>query len=109
MNSKSFYAAEAEPEEVREAARPRPSAIGARDPSADVVLGGMAELAGSRKAIAGARSTSQKLYRVKGAKKDFDGVAPHPYGARSTKVSAQVELYRNVMKQAGDGKRVGSR
>ena len=65
----------------------------------------MPELAGSHKAIVGSKYLA-KLYKVKGASEDFDGVAPHPYGATLDKVSGQVEKYRKVMKQAGD-KKVG--
>ena len=39
---------------------------------------------------------------MSGAKDDFDGIAPHPYGAIVGKVPSQVEKYRKVMKQAGD-------
>jgi hypothetical protein len=103
QNSKSFY-------------RPRPTAkgyaklldtaaaaINARDARADIVLGGMAELAGSRKATAGSKYL-RKLYRRKGAKKDFDGVAAHPYGAKLNNLRQQVDGYRAEMKRARDGR-----
>ncbi len=72
-----------------------------RDPSAQVALGGMAELAGSRKAIRGSEYL-EDLYDVSGIKSDFDGIAPHPYGATIGKVAEQVEEYRKIMKRAGD-------
>jgi len=65
----------------------------------------MAELAGSKKAIAGSEYLAQ-LYDVKGASKTFDGVAPHPYGKSINKVSGQIDLYRDVIKKAHD-KNVG--
>ena len=43
-----------------------------------------------------------ELYDVKGASKNFDGVAPHPYGKSINKVSGQVDLYREVIKDARD-------
>jgi hypothetical protein len=102
QNSKTFY-------------RPRPSAkkyvkllqasndaIKGLDPGADVILGGMAELAGSRKATPGARYLEQ-LYNRKGAKKHFDGVALHPYGAKLKAVQEQVGLFRKAMKRGRDG------
>jgi hypothetical protein len=101
QNSKSFY-------------RPRPNAakyvkllaaangaVKSVDPNADVILGGMAELAGSRKAIPGPKYLKQ-LYRRKGAKNHFDGVAPHPYGAKLKAVQQQVNLFRTAMKRGGD-------
>ena len=65
----------------------------------------MAELAGSHKAIAGSKYLA-KLYDVKGASKNFDGVAPHPYGKSINKVTGQIDLYRDVIKKAHD-KKVG--
>lgn len=101
QNSKSFF-------------RPRPStkvyakmlaaaerAIHSRDRKADVVLGGMAELSGSRKAMPGPKYL-RKLYRRKGIKKDFDGLAVHPYGAKVSSVKRQVRTFRKVAKRAGD-------
>ena len=65
------------------------AAIRSRDRGADVVLGGMAELAGSRKATTASLHTSRGLYRRRGARKpDFDGVAVHPYGAKVASVKA---------------------
>ena len=61
----------------------------------------MAELAGSRKAVPGPEFLHE-LYRRPGAKKDFDGVAPHPYGASIEGVGEQVDAFRKEMKRAGD-------
>ena len=80
QNSKSFYPPKPNPKGYAKllTAAARRSARATR--RADVVLGGMPELAGSRKAIPGSEYLAE-LYNVKGAKKNFDGVAPHPYGA----------------------------
>jgi hypothetical protein len=101
QNSESFFKPKPKPKAYAKLLAAADDAVASVDPSADVVLGGMAELAGSRKAIRGTEYLAD-LYDVKGAKKDFDGVAPHPYGATIGKVSGQVEAYRKVMKQAGD-------
>jgi polysaccharide biosynthesis protein PslG len=103
QNSKSFYLPKPNPKSYAKVLKAADAAIDARDPSAEIVLGGMAELAGSRKAIKGSKYL-QKLYKVKGAKNYFDAVAPHPYGATVDRVSEQVELYRKVMKKAHDSK-----
>ena len=101
QNSKSFYAPKPSPKGYAKLLAAAARAITSRDAGADVVLGGMAELAGSRKAIPGSKYLAD-LYRVKGAKKSFDAVAPHPYGASVAKVSSQVDLYRKAMKRGGD-------
>ena len=102
MNSESFYKPKPTVKGYAKLLAAGSDAIAQRDPSAEVVLGGMPELAGSRKAIPGSEYLAD-LYDVRGVKDDFDGVAPHPYGATIAKVSQQVKTYRKVMKQAGDG------
>jgi hypothetical protein len=102
QNSRTFY-------------RPRPTvkgyaklldaaarAVHSRDRRADVVLGGMAELAGSDKAVAASRYLSE-LYGRRGTRRDFDGVAIHPYGGRLAAVRRQTELIRDRIRAAGDG------
>jgi hypothetical protein len=101
QNSESFYQPKPSPKGYAKVLAAANEAIDARDPAADVVLGGMPELAGSHKAIRGSEYLEQ-LYGVSGVKDNFDGVAPHPYGATLAKVSSQIELYRKVMKRAGD-------
>jgi hypothetical protein len=103
MNSKSFFAPKPKPKSYAKLLSAAADATAQADPSAQVVLGGMAELAGSRKAIPGSEYL-EDLYDVKGVKDDFDGIAPHPYGATIGKVSAQVEEYRRIMKRSGDSR-----
>jgi hypothetical protein len=103
MNSKTFFA-------------PKPSAKGyvnllkafsvgvkAQAPSANVILGGMAQLSGSHKAIPGDEFLAD-IYDVKGASKLFDGVAVHPYGASVGKIADSTELFTDVIKKAHDTK-----
>ena len=101
QNSESFYGPKPSPKGYAKLLAAASRAIDSRDAGADVVLGGMAELAGSSKAIRGSEYLAD-LYRVKGAKKSFDAVAPHPYGASLAKVSSQIDLYRKAMKRGGD-------
>jgi len=103
QNSKSFYLPKPDPKSYAKVLAAANEAIDARDPSAEIVLGGMPELAGvgASKAIKGSKYL-QKLYKVGGVKDSFDAVAPHPYGATVGKVAEQVELYRKVMKKAHD-------
>ncbi len=78
-------------------------AITGADPGADIVLGGMfgTPLGGARPGISSWKFL-RKLYRVKGAERNFDGVAAHPYASKLNKVIAQVDLLREEMKDAGD-------
>jgi hypothetical protein len=101
QNSSTFYAPKPNPSTYANLLGAAHDAIATRDPSADVVLGGMADLAGSSKAVRGSKYLA-KLYKVSGVKADFDGVAPHPYGATVEKVASQIDLYRKVMKKAHD-------
>jgi hypothetical protein len=103
MNSESFFQPKPNAKAYAKLLSAAAEAIRARDSSANVVLGGMPELSGSRKAIVASKYLAS-LYKVKGAKDDFDGVAPHPYGASVAKVASQVEKYRKVMKRAGDSR-----
>ena len=101
QNSKSFFLPKPDPKHYAKVLAAANEAIDQRDPSADVVLGGMPELAGSHKAILGSEYLA-KLYKVKGVKDTFDAVAPHPYGATLGKVTSQIDLYRQAMKKAHD-------
>ncbi len=101
QNSESFYRPEPKPKAYAKLLSNAAEAIRTRDATAEIVLGGMAELAGSRKAIVGSKYLAD-LYKVSGANDDFDGVAPHPYGGTVDRVAEQVEKYRKVMKKAGD-------
>ncbi len=101
MNSSTFYAPKAKPKDYAKLLNASADAIRFRDPSAQIVLGGMAQLAGSKKAVE-ASEYLEDFYNVAGVEDDFDGVAIHPYGASVEKISSQVELFRKVMKQAGD-------
>jgi hypothetical protein len=105
QNSKSFYRPGPNPKGYAKLLDSAAKAIGSRDRRADVVLGGMAELAGSRRAVAGSKFLGQ-IYDRRGAQRDFDGIAPHPYGRDFASVLDQVEGFRDVARRAGDG-RVG--
>jgi hypothetical protein len=101
QNSETFFAPKPSPKLYAKILAASADAIRSRDPSAQIVLGGMAELAGSHKAIIGSKYLGD-LYKVNGVEANFDGVAPHPYGGTVARVSSQVEKYRKVMKQAHD-------
>ena len=103
QNSPSFY-------------RPRPdvrtyarlldrarNAIVAGDPGARIVLGGMfGTPRGARRPALAAWTYLRKLYAVRGARRDFDGVAPHPYAGKMGKVKAQLDRFRREIEAVGD-------
>jgi hypothetical protein len=74
QNSKSFYQPKPSTKGYAKLLDAASRAIRAADRGADVVLGGMAELAGASKAVPGHRYLG-KLYRRKGVERDFDGIA----------------------------------
>lgn len=107
QNSPSFYKPKPNVKAYAKVLAAGHDAIVAEDAGAQVVLGGMfgTPLGGRKPGIA-AWDYLEKLYRVKGAKKSFEGVAAHPYAAQLSKVIAQINLFRDEMKDARD-KRTG--
>jgi hypothetical protein len=101
QNSKTFYAPQPTVKGYAKLLDAAAGAIRSRDRKADIVLGGMAELAGSRKAIPGHKYLHD-LYDRRGAKRDFDGTAIHPYGAKASSVEAQAELFVSQSRDAHD-------
>ena len=69
-------------------------AIKSRDPQARIVLAGMPGFGDST-----AWKFLDSLYRVSGARKDFDAAALHPYSRSLGQLDQQAELFRAVMKQ----------
>jgi hypothetical protein len=102
QNSESFYAPKPSVKGYAKVLAAAASAIRKEDRKADVVLGGMAELAGSRKAIPG-HVYLHDLYNRHGIKHDFDGVAVHPYGAKASAVETQAKLFTDEARDAHDG------
>jgi hypothetical protein len=101
QNSKSFFRPKPSTKTYAKMLDAAAGAIRAGDRRAAVVLGGMAELAGSRKAVPGPKYL-KKLYRRKGVKKNFDGLGVHPYGAKLGSVIGQVNRFRKAAKRARD-------
>jgi hypothetical protein len=72
-------------------------AIGLVDPQAKIVLAGLTGYAEPT-----AWSFLNKLYRVRGFKRDFDAVALHPYAATIGQFRTSVERIRQVMRKRRD-------
>jgi hypothetical protein len=105
QNSPTFYKPKPKVKAYVKVLKAGHDAIAAEDPGAKVILGGMfgTPLGGRKPGIA-AWDYLEKLYRVRGAKQAFDGVAAHPYGATlKGKVIPQLDLFRDEMKDARDG------
>jgi hypothetical protein len=100
-NSRDFYAPAPNPRAYSRLVRRAGSAIARADRSARVILGGMAELAGSRRAMTGHRFLA-RLYRTPRARRSFDSVAVHPYASRVGATIDQIEAFRATMRDAGD-------
>ena len=102
QNSKVFWSPKPSTSKYAKLLAASADAVRSRDRGADIVLGGMAGLAGSRKATPGPKYL-RKLYRRKGVKKNFDGVAVHPYGAKVGAVIDEVGNFRREITRAHDG------
>ena len=103
QNSPSFYKPKPSVGGFANLLKAADRALGAVDPKAKVILGGMflSPLGGEKPAFFSSDYLA-KLYSVKGAKKHFDGVGAHPYASQLSKVKLQVKLLRKEMKKAGD-------
>jgi polysaccharide biosynthesis protein PslG len=104
QNSKSFYRPKPSPGGYAKLLDQAAKAIKANDPQAGIILGGMAEfrrLAAGPQVIAGS-DFLDRLYQVRGARKDFDGVAPHPYAGEVARVKRQTNATRKIMRRRGD-------
>ena len=105
QNSDSFYKPKPNVKKYAKLLEASDEVIRAEDPGTEIILGGMfgTPRQGQPPAIS-AWDFLRKLYDIRGAKKHFDGVAPHPYASQVSKVEAQVELLREEMKAARDSK-----
>jgi hypothetical protein len=82
-------------------------AIKGVDPGAHIMLGGM--FGRPNPAVVGGQAIAaahflERLYRVKGVKALFDGVALHPYTRTAKLMAPQIREIRKVMRAGGDGK-----
>lgn len=102
QNSPSFYAPKPDPRAYAKLLHEGHKAIAAQDKGAQIVLGGMfgTPLGGRKPAIA-AWDFLGRLYK-RGAKRDFDAVAAHPYAPRFDDVVLQVDLLRDEIRKAHD-------
>ncbi len=103
QNSPSFYKPKPNVASYAKLLHGAHKAITSVDRDAEILLGGMfGTPLGGRKPGISAWDYLAKLYDIRGTKKEFDGVAPHPYGARLEKVVVQIDLLREAMVAAGD-------
>jgi hypothetical protein len=101
QNSRTFMRPSNKPRTYARLLRASARAIHGEDRKAEIILGGMAELSGSHKAVPGSKYLAA-LYRVKGIQRSFDSAAVHPYAAKADRAIAQVSAFRRVMDHAGD-------
>lgn len=104
QNSPTFYLPRPDVKRFAKLLKSAERAIHNQDPRAKIVLGGMfgTPLGGAGTGIS-AWNFLTKLYRVKGIKQTFDGVALHPYAGSLKLVRKQVALALRRVRRAGDG------
>lgn len=78
-------------------------AIRPADPKAKIILGGLFGTPSPPRSISSWKFLG-RLYNIKGAKRNFDGVAVHPYAGSLRDITVQMRLLRNKMKAHHDGK-----
>jgi hypothetical protein len=103
QNSPTYYEPKPSPKQYAELLRISDEAIGTVDPAADIVLGGMFGTPSRNKGIFSWRFL-KRLYQMNGARSHFDVVALHPYSPNLAGIKAQIELAREKIKKAGDGR-----
>ncbi len=103
QNSPTFYQPEVDPASYERLLEAASDAITARDPGAEVILGGMfgTPFKGEPPALS-APEFLRQLYSIDGARDTFDAVAAHPYAANEGKIELQVQLLHDQVEQAGD-------
>ncbi|HEX2128654.1 MAG TPA: hypothetical protein VHF58_05505 [Solirubrobacterales bacterium] len=103
QNSASFYDPKPNVKAYAKLINAAHDGITAVDPKADIVLGGMfGTPQQGRKPSIFAWRFLEKLYGIKGARKNFDGVGIHPYAGQMTKVIQQTELMIEAIDDARD-------
>jgi hypothetical protein len=75
------------------------------DPGAKVILGGLFGRPLQVPPNAASGGFLSRLYRARGIKRYFDGVALHPYVARARAMGAQLGNLRRIMRRNGDAKK----
>ena len=103
QNSPTFYQPKVDPASYEKVLSAASEAIRARDPEAEVILGGMfgTPLHGQPPAQT-AWGFLRELYAIDEAGSSFDSIAAHPYDAQEEKIELQVRRLREVADQAGD-------
>jgi hypothetical protein len=103
QNSDGFYGPKPNVKKYAKLLSAANDAIGEVDPTADVIVGGMfgTPRHGAPPSIT-AWDFIAKLYKIKGARNDFDGVGLHPYGSSMRKVIYQVDNFRAEIEKARD-------
>lgn len=101
QNARAFWRPRPNPRDYAKLVKVADGAIGAIDPRAEVVLGGMYGYPKdhrSKSAVAFLRG----FYRVKGIEKHFDTINVHPYGSGVGAVRKQITQARGAARRAGD-------
>ena len=100
QNAGHFFAAPS-PRRYAKLLRLSSKAIRRADPRADVLLGGMFGYPNGNGSIY-MRDYLKRLYRVRGIRSKFDGVALHPYAATPDQLRYQVVRARRIMNRNRD-------
>ena len=103
QNSPSFYGPKPNVKAYAKLLDAANKGISSVDPKADVILGGMfGTPQQGRKPSIFAWRFLDKLYTIRGARKDFDGVGIHPYAGQMKKVIQQTKLMIESIREARD-------
>ena len=107
QNSPKYFAPKVSVRRYAQMLQMTSAAIRAEDPAAEIVLGGMWGPSSAKKVLMPVKPYLKRLYRIPGIEETFDAIALHPYANDSSQSLDQLELARQIVKQAGD-RRVGT-
>jgi hypothetical protein len=98
-----FFTEQRSPTQYAELVKISHGAIKGRDPGARIVLSG---LFAHPKRSQGWEATAflNRLYKVRGIKARFDGVALHPYATDASELGPDIRAMRRVMRRNGDAR-----
>jgi hypothetical protein len=100
-NAEHFWKSKPSPRKYAKLLKLTSPVIRSVDPRAQIVLGGMFGFPNGAKSIP-LRTFLKELYRIRSARKQFDGVAVHPYGGTLRLMTYQISRARKIMDRAGD-------
>jgi hypothetical protein len=99
QNSPKYFAPKVSVSTYAKMLKSAGAAIRAKQPGADIILGGMWGPDSAEKVVTPVRKYLQKLYKVPGIKDSFDSIALHPYSSSADGSQEALRVAESVVKK----------